>query len=727
MTSLHRRQLLRLPILLALSTLATITTRAQDNIDPNTVGACVNATDPCVPTYHNDNARDGIQPNETVLNSSLFGTTVNFGFIGSNATKTSTVIDGLIYAQPLYLTGIKMATSTCSGTMNIVIVASENNGVYVFQVDNSSPGSFKMITCWTKSFNKTNSFGSESSIPFTALPLTGGSPPQPCNNVVPESGITSTPVIDTKSTPPVMYFVTGHQVPGSGGSFTYTYRLHVVMLNSGNESQAGPYDVADAIADVNPKFPFKANQQNQRVGLAMYRSGSKANIYIGFGSFCDSNLTSQDQYSGYMVGIQFAYGSSTPFSTIGVFTSEGAPFTGTNNTGSDGGIWMGGGAPVLDANHNLYIAVGNGDFNASTSSTLPTNFGESMVKLVQTSTPSLTAVDFYTPNDWSILNSNPSSNPVCIVNNTTSSCPLGKSISTLSGDFDLGSGGVTLISPLGITSPLCPSNQELIAGGKEGVLYGTCYSTSTSSSPQSTMGGLDGCGYKCNNTSTAAVTACTQNTQLPTAGNIAQCFPGVTIPNPVVGAPGSRATGAFWGGNSTKNIVENWLYIAGSGDSLRGYVIDTSTSLFKTAAFTGTKPKTYSYPGASPSLSWDNNSANNALLWAVDPIQPGAWNGQTNQTTKASDAQLDVYSITPNAQNQLPELWSSGSGSGPGAVKYAVPTVANGMVFVAGGAANYAPGPQGGQNGAVNCYPAASGGSTPTCTGLLAVYGKLTP
>jgi hypothetical protein len=78
---------LRLARFLSLAAVLTLTVfaaafAAAQNIDPATVGACANTTDPCVPTYHNDNARDGVQPNETVLNSNLFGMTTNFGFIG---------------------------------------------------------------------------------------------------------------------------------------------------------------------------------------------------------------------------------------------------------------------------------------------------------------------------------------------------------------------------------------------------------------------------------------------------------------------------------------------------------------------------------------------------------------------------------------------------------------------------------------------------------------------
>lgn len=54
-----------------------------------------------------------------------------------------------------------------------------------------------------------------------------------------------------------------------------------------------------------------------------------------------------------------------------------------------------------------------------------------------------------------------------------------------------------------------------------------------------------------------------------------------------------------------------------------------------------------------------------------------------------------------------------------------VPTVANGLVFVAGGVPGYAPGQPGGTN--VNCTATALvNTSTPNaCHGMLSVYGKI--
>jgi len=44
-------------------------------------------------------------------------------------------------------------------------------------------------------------------------------------------------------------------------------------------------------------------------------------------------------------------------------------------TGNDGGIWMSGDGVAADANGNLYLATGNGDYDGST------DFGNTILKL----------------------------------------------------------------------------------------------------------------------------------------------------------------------------------------------------------------------------------------------------------------------------------------------------------------------------------------------------------
>jgi hypothetical protein len=94
-------------LLLAILTITTIT-RAQNAIDPSTSGACASTTNPCVATYHNDNAPDGVNPNEGTLSPAI-STARNFGLL----TGGTVTVDGLIYAQPLYPTGVAVDTTSC--------------------------------------------------------------------------------------------------------------------------------------------------------------------------------------------------------------------------------------------------------------------------------------------------------------------------------------------------------------------------------------------------------------------------------------------------------------------------------------------------------------------------------------------------------------------------------------------------------------------------------------
>ncbi len=132
-------------------------------------------------------------------------------------------------------------------------------------------------------------------------------------------------------------------------------------------------------------------------------------------------------------------------------------------------------------------------------------------------------------------------------------------------------------------------------------------------------------------------------------------------------------------------------------------------------------------------MSWDGSTAASALLWAIDAGGYGAWNASTQKAKSATSAILVAYQAVPQTTlgvTTLKELWESDSSSsnfGPGAVKFSVPTIANGLVFVPGGTQGYAPGPPTTGTNNVNCTAAylAIGNSTPICGGMLNVYGKL--
>src|SRR5579863_1578120 len=78
-------------------------------------------------TYHNDNARDGLNARETTLtpanvNSTQFG---KIGFLG---------VDGLVDAQPLYVGSLSIGGTT----HNVLYVATEHDSVYAFDADSGA-------------------------------------------------------------------------------------------------------------------------------------------------------------------------------------------------------------------------------------------------------------------------------------------------------------------------------------------------------------------------------------------------------------------------------------------------------------------------------------------------------------------------------------------------------------------------------------------------------------
>src|SRR3954447_27013208 len=90
--------------------------------------ACVCQGQISVWTHHYDNARTGAQLNETQLNTS----NVNPNSFGKLFTLP---VDGSVYAQPLYLSGVSIPSS---GIHNVLYVATMNDSVYAFDADNNS-------------------------------------------------------------------------------------------------------------------------------------------------------------------------------------------------------------------------------------------------------------------------------------------------------------------------------------------------------------------------------------------------------------------------------------------------------------------------------------------------------------------------------------------------------------------------------------------------------------
>src|SRR6267378_4202748 len=78
-------------------------------------------------TGHNDNARTGLNPNETILNP----TNVNIYGFGKIYDRR---VDGPVYAQPLYVSNLPIPGK---GTHNVVFVSTMRDSVYAFDADSN--------------------------------------------------------------------------------------------------------------------------------------------------------------------------------------------------------------------------------------------------------------------------------------------------------------------------------------------------------------------------------------------------------------------------------------------------------------------------------------------------------------------------------------------------------------------------------------------------------------
>jgi hypothetical protein len=125
------------------------------------------------------------------------------------------------------------------------------------------------------------------------------------------------------------------------------------------------------------------------------------------------------------------------------------------------------------------------------------------------------------------------------------------------------------------------------------------------------------------------------------------------------------------------------LYYHAAGDVLRAFTVNKTYPYL--TDLTPAIPTTpiYDFPGAIPSISASGTT--NGIVWEIEPFHPIIPNGnQANNQTTNPIAVLRAYDATAPGK----VLWSSndagGRDTGPNYVKFSVPTVANGKVFVPG-------------------------------------------
>jgi hypothetical protein len=126
----------------------------------------------------------------------------------------------------------------------------------------------------------------------------------------------------------------------------------------------------------------------------------------------------------------------------------------TTPSGGRGGIWASGAAPAADSAGNIYISTGNGTFDTELNRPrlpLRGNYGDSVVKLAVDATLTPTSPGI---NGWGLR--------VADYFTPFDQTALGVPPE----DFDLGSGGVILLDDQPLPFPHC-----LVVAGKKGVIY----------------------------------------------------------------------------------------------------------------------------------------------------------------------------------------------------------------------------------------------------------------
>jgi LGFP repeat len=377
-------------------------------------------------TQHNDNARTGAYLTETQLKPS----TVNQSTFGRLYARH---VNGQIAAQPLYVHGLE----TAAGAKNVVIVATQNNGLYAFDADDLDPNPDK-APLWQMTLVGSDGYGARE-VPGMDRRLPNDTRGI-CGQTHGAMGITSGPVIDPLDGK--LYVLAWMAPPNiDHGStivttFTARHTIFVVDLKG-----LGPSTFARPLTDIAIPPPsnlfdpnaFDPNKELSRPALLL----NKGMLYAAFGGLvCDDGAgdpNARTSARGWVVAykpqdlLARPYSPKSPAPPASYFN---ASFD-AQGQASMAGVWQSGQGLAADEDA-VYFTTGN-----AAGAHAGQAAGESIVRLSPSSASSGGAHNF-----------------------VVHSYKVDRADKMDRGDTDLGSGGVVLL----------PGNR-LVAGGKEGRLY----------------------------------------------------------------------------------------------------------------------------------------------------------------------------------------------------------------------------------------------------------------
>lgn len=532
--------------------------------------------------------------------------------------------DGAIYAQPLWVAGV-----TVNGAPhNVVYVATEHDSLYAFDAD-ASP----CQKLWSVSLIDTAHGGNagETSVPDTAAGISppAGTPPKgaptPLSPLVGGSQASGdqAPEVGVTGTPVIdpasgTLYVVSKSVLCSPSPCTSTGNNKFYQRLHAIDITTGN-EKASSPATIQAVYQVTAGGTTYTDTFDPQAQNQRPGLALANGTVYIA-WSSHEDY-GHYYGWVMGYNAATLQQTYVLNVAPKVDSTVPPLGGA--GIWMGGGAPAADANGYVYLLTGNSTFDATSSclnqSPSACDYGDSVLKLAAGGS-ALTVADFFAPQDEA---------------------------ADAQGDADFGSGGAELVVNLPPGSPV----SQLLIGGGEG---------SSASTPSylyvlnpAKLGGLESSSNP-------------PWQKIPVSKPLDQDNGGVIYSTP-----------AFW---------NNTLYLGpAAGQPLDAYQLDSSTGMFNTTPMQSTSPQGgYGFPGSTPSISASGST--NGIVWTLDNSQyclPEDTDANNNEICGA--AILHAYDAANFTNGKINELWNSStvaSDAAGHAIKFTVPTVANGKVYV---------------------------------------------
>jgi hypothetical protein len=305
-----------------------------------------------VTTAQYNNARTGTNSREHILNprnvnSEAFGRLFSF------------VVDGDIYAQPLYMENVVMSDGR---SRNVIFVVTEHDSVYAFDADR-----YKDMPLWHAGL---------ADVDLDVIPV----PEEDvrCNALGPEIGITSTPVIDKDSG--TLYLVARMEIDANSSKPQFSQKLYALDIRDGKAKFGSPILIKASVplrssiepaGDRTNQIEFDPLTENQRAGLLLVQG----KLYIAWGSLCDVG-----PYYGWIM----AYDALT-LTQVGVINT--AP------TSGKAGVWQSGTGLASDDQGNVFAITGDGKFDATSG-----DFGDTVLKIAF-ERGRLSVMDYFTPTD----------------------------------------------------------------------------------------------------------------------------------------------------------------------------------------------------------------------------------------------------------------------------------------------------------------------------------------